>query len=135
MEGLSFAGLLHRSWLMGAPWLSLSLVVTSSVDKKRKQTTLAYTMQIQARLNTDSAAKARDTVLEKHRSSRHAQQKILLSKLQDLVSLELPSTSQGSITRTLSSVGVEDGIREEGQQKRLACPRILTARRVVLESR
>ena len=112
MDKLSLAGLLHRSWLMSAPWLSLSLVVSSAVDKKRKQSTIAYTLQIQARLNTDSAVRARDTALEKHLSSRDTQQKVLRRKLQDLVSLERPS-----------------------QQTRLSCPRILTAKRVVLESR
>ena len=123
---------------MSAPWLSLALTVSSHTDKTSRLPILAYNLQIQASLISEGVETAREPVLQKLHSSRHRQRKILLRKLEFLISSKQSTTSESE----RDSASVKSAERVEGivgnepiPQQRLSCPRILTANRVVLESR
>ena len=125
---------------MSAPWLSLALTVSSHTDKTSRLPILAYNLQIQASLISEGVETAREPVLQKLHSSRNRQRKILLRKLEVLISSKQSTTSESESER--DSASVKSAERVEGivgdepiPQQRLSCPRILTANRVVLESR
>ena len=123
---------------MSAPWLSLALTVSSHTDKTSRLPILAYNLQIQASLISEGVETAREPVLQKLHSSRHRQRKILLRKLEVLISSKQSTTSESErdSASVKSAERVGGIVRDEPiPQQRLPCPRILTANRVVLESR